>query len=123
MTDRVPALTDPPVGYAEWLADLKGRIHAAQQRAALAVNTELRSPSCRGRPPAGREPINHLAAPTPRGLPIEDVAAYLPVEAEEAAKSEVPRPRLLKLIGGEPALTEGVGRRAGRLGGRARREP
>lgn len=41
MTDRVPALTDPPEGYADWLTDLKARIHAAQQRAALAVNTEL----------------------------------------------------------------------------------
>lgn len=41
MTDKVPALTDPPEGYAEWLVDLKARIHAAQQRAALAVNTEL----------------------------------------------------------------------------------
>jgi len=41
MPDKVPALTDPPEGYADWLADLKGRIHAAQQRAALAVNTEL----------------------------------------------------------------------------------
>ncbi|MCW2840040.1 MAG: hypothetical protein JWR55_1523 [Aeromicrobium sp.] len=41
MTDKVPALTDPPDGYDEWLNDLKGRVHAAQQRAALAVNTEL----------------------------------------------------------------------------------
>lgn len=41
MTEKAPALTDPPEGYAEWLADLKGRIHAAQQRAALAVNAEL----------------------------------------------------------------------------------
>ena len=41
MTDKVPALTDPPEGYDDWLADLKGRIHAAQQRAALAVNIEL----------------------------------------------------------------------------------
>lgn len=41
MTDKVPALTDPPEGYADWLANLKGRIHAAQQRAALAVNAEL----------------------------------------------------------------------------------
>jgi predicted nuclease of restriction endonuclease-like (RecB) superfamily len=40
VTDKVPALTDPPEGYADWLADLKGRIHAAQQRAALAVNVE-----------------------------------------------------------------------------------
>ena len=37
----VPALADPPAGYAEWLADLKSRIHLAQPRAALAVNTEL----------------------------------------------------------------------------------
>ena len=30
-----------PEGYADWLADLKGRIHSAQQRATLAVNREL----------------------------------------------------------------------------------
>ncbi|MDA8259628.1 MAG: PDDEXK nuclease domain-containing protein [Betaproteobacteria bacterium] len=34
-------LTQPPTGYADWLADLKSRIHTAQQRAALAVNREL----------------------------------------------------------------------------------
>ncbi|MFZ2754778.1 MAG: PDDEXK nuclease domain-containing protein [Lysobacteraceae bacterium] len=34
-------LTPPPEGYADWLAELKGRIHSAQQRAALAVNREL----------------------------------------------------------------------------------
>jgi predicted nuclease of restriction endonuclease-like (RecB) superfamily len=36
-----PALTDPPSGYADWLTELKTRIHGAQQRAALAVNREL----------------------------------------------------------------------------------
>jgi predicted nuclease of restriction endonuclease-like (RecB) superfamily len=35
------ALTKRPTGYTEWLTDLKARIHAAQQRAALAVNREL----------------------------------------------------------------------------------
>jgi predicted nuclease of restriction endonuclease-like (RecB) superfamily len=30
-----------PTGYADWLADLKIRIHSAQQRATLAVNREL----------------------------------------------------------------------------------
>ncbi len=39
--DRPASLTPPPGGYADWLADLKTRIHAAQQRAALAVNREL----------------------------------------------------------------------------------
>ncbi len=34
-------MIDVPEGYAVWLRDLKGRIHAAQQRAALAVNQEL----------------------------------------------------------------------------------
>ncbi|NYT25003.1 DUF1016 domain-containing protein [Alcaligenaceae bacterium] len=34
-------LTPAPEGYADWLADLKTRIHTAQQRAALAVNREL----------------------------------------------------------------------------------
>ena len=34
-------LTPLPEGYADWLADLKGRIHTAQQRATLAVNREL----------------------------------------------------------------------------------
>lgn len=42
MNDDTPAsLAPPPDGYADWLADLKGRIHSAQQRATLAVNREL----------------------------------------------------------------------------------
>lgn len=41
MTDKPISLTPTPQGYADWLADLKGRIHSAQQRAALAVNREL----------------------------------------------------------------------------------
>ena len=41
MDDRPVALTIPPEGYALWLADLKARIYATQQRAARAVNTEL----------------------------------------------------------------------------------
>ena len=36
-----PGLSPLPEGYADWLAELKGCIHAAQQRAALAVNREL----------------------------------------------------------------------------------
>jgi len=35
------ALMEPPGGYADWLAELKTRIHTAQQRAALVVNREL----------------------------------------------------------------------------------
>ena len=35
------SLTQPPAGYAEWLGELKNRIHNAQQRATLAVNREL----------------------------------------------------------------------------------
>lgn len=38
--ERVAALSVMPEGYAEWLANLKRRVSAAQQRAALAVNTE-----------------------------------------------------------------------------------
>lgn len=38
---RPAALAKRPPGYAEWLTDLKSRIHVAQQRAALAVNREL----------------------------------------------------------------------------------
>ncbi|NOK09847.1 PDDEXK nuclease domain-containing protein [Corallococcus exercitus] len=39
---NVPAsLTRPPSGYAAWLSEVKARIHAAQQRATLAVNREL----------------------------------------------------------------------------------
>lgn len=34
-------LAPQPEGYAEWLAELKTRIHQAQQRATLAVNREL----------------------------------------------------------------------------------
>jgi len=35
------ALRARPPGYAEWLTQLKSRIHTAQQRAALAVNREF----------------------------------------------------------------------------------
>jgi predicted nuclease of restriction endonuclease-like (RecB) superfamily len=41
MSDKPVSLIPPPAGYADWLADLKSRIHAAQQRATLAVNREL----------------------------------------------------------------------------------
>ena len=37
----VPSLVAAPVGYSDWLAELKQRIHASQQRATLAVNQEL----------------------------------------------------------------------------------
>lgn len=37
----MPDIPPLPVDYAAWLADLKGRIHSAQQRATLAVNREL----------------------------------------------------------------------------------
>lgn len=41
MTAVPVKLTAPPEGYADWLAELKSRIHGAQQRATLAVNREL----------------------------------------------------------------------------------
>lgn len=41
MSDKPTRLTPAPEGYADWLTELKGRISAAQQRAALAVNREL----------------------------------------------------------------------------------
>ena len=41
MSDKPVKLIPAPSGYADWLADLKTRIHTAQQRAALAVNREL----------------------------------------------------------------------------------
>ncbi|MDD4963245.1 MAG: DUF1016 N-terminal domain-containing protein [Gallionella sp.] len=41
MSDAPISLTPPPAGYADWLIDLKSRIHSAQQRATLAVNREL----------------------------------------------------------------------------------
>ncbi|SBT08737.1 conserved hypothetical protein [Candidatus Accumulibacter aalborgensis] len=39
--DAPLTLTEAPDGYADWLTELKTRIHTAQQRAALAVNREL----------------------------------------------------------------------------------
>jgi len=39
--DSPSFLTPLPQGYADWLAELKNRIHNAQQRATLAVNREL----------------------------------------------------------------------------------
>jgi len=41
MNDQPASLTATPEGYADWLLDLKTRIHTAQQRASLAVNREL----------------------------------------------------------------------------------
>ena len=41
MSDKPVSLIQTPKGYADWLADLKIRIHSAQQRATLAVNREL----------------------------------------------------------------------------------
>lgn len=41
MSDEPVKLTEAPAGYADWLAELKHRIHNAQLRATLAVNQEL----------------------------------------------------------------------------------
>lgn len=41
MSETSIGLTAPPEGYSDWLTDLKGRIHKAQQRASIAVNREL----------------------------------------------------------------------------------
>ena len=41
MGNMPTGMTPLPEGYADWLADLKDRIHSAQQRATLAVNREL----------------------------------------------------------------------------------
>lgn len=40
-SEQAVSLLPVPEGYALWLDELKGRIHGAQQRAALAVNREL----------------------------------------------------------------------------------
>lgn len=41
LSDKPVRLTAPPDGYADWLTELKARIHSAQQRATQAVNREL----------------------------------------------------------------------------------
>ncbi len=41
MTNNPVSLSPPPVGYSDWLAELKQRIHTAQQRASLQVNQAL----------------------------------------------------------------------------------
>ena len=41
MSDKPVSLSKTPEGYSDWLAELKTRIHSAQQRATLAVNREL----------------------------------------------------------------------------------
>ena len=40
-SEHSPTLEAMPPGYADWLTELKRRIHAAQQRATLVVNREL----------------------------------------------------------------------------------
>jgi len=39
--EKAISLTQPPEGYANWLAELKNRRHRAQQHTILAVNREL----------------------------------------------------------------------------------
>ena len=41
MNEKPISLIQPPEGYTDWLVELKRRIHTAQQRATLQVNTEL----------------------------------------------------------------------------------
>jgi hypothetical protein len=41
MNNTSARLAPPPRGYADWLAELKGRIYNAKQCATLAVNREL----------------------------------------------------------------------------------
>jgi predicted nuclease of restriction endonuclease-like (RecB) superfamily len=41
MSNKPVSLIQTPEGYADWLADLKNRIHTAQQRAIFTVNREL----------------------------------------------------------------------------------
>ncbi len=38
--DLSPALSPQHEGYADWLLELNGRIHTAQQRAVLAVSAD-----------------------------------------------------------------------------------
>lgn len=56
MTDKVPALTDPPEGYADWLANLKGRANAAPAPFALRPLTPTRSASSSARSRACTSP-------------------------------------------------------------------
>jgi predicted nuclease of restriction endonuclease-like (RecB) superfamily len=41
MIDKPVSLIHPPEGYADWLVELKNRIHSTQQRATLTANREL----------------------------------------------------------------------------------
>ncbi|MBE2293331.1 MAG: DUF1016 domain-containing protein [Phycisphaerales bacterium] len=41
MSNQPVSLAPAPEGYVDWLAELKSRIHSAQQRATLVVNREL----------------------------------------------------------------------------------
>lgn len=41
LKERPVSLIQPPEGYASWLADLKSRIHEAQQRVTQVINREL----------------------------------------------------------------------------------
>ncbi|OQC36891.1 MAG: hypothetical protein BWX66_01350 [Deltaproteobacteria bacterium ADurb.Bin058] len=41
MSDQPVSLIQPPEGYSDWLVELKGRIHNAQQRATLRSTANL----------------------------------------------------------------------------------
>jgi hypothetical protein len=59
--ERVPdALTIVPAGYAEWLADVKARVRAAQQCAAMPGRARLGAAL---RPPQWRQVLRLAARP------------------------------------------------------------
>ena len=77
-TDIHVTLAPAPTGYTDWLAELKTRIHNAQQRAALAVNRELvlallanraRYSGAAGRARLGRKGDRAAGARSAHGLP------------------------------------------------------
>ena len=71
-----PSLGRRPAGYIEWLADVKERVRAAQQRAALAVNHELLRPYWG----IGRDILDRQVAGTWGEGIVDQVAADLRAE-------------------------------------------
>jgi hypothetical protein len=90
MSDMPIRLTQAPEGYADWLADLKGRIHTAQQRATLAVNRELVLLYWHiGRDILARQASQGWGAKVIERLALDLRAAFPEMKAVFAAQSQV----------------------------------
>lgn len=92
-----PGLAAPPAGYADWLTELKTRIHSAQQRATLAVNRALVLLYWQ----IGQDNMRAFAEAWPDAEFVQQAAALLPWGSQPGAAGQAARPANPPLVCGQ----------------------